>query len=73
VSLEIDPNDPQIAYALVILYVQENDWSRARAAAERLATLSPGNPQAQDLLDRILKRSPRGAHARVFSKSGFMR
>ena len=54
----LDPGDPAIAYALTILYVQGSDWSRAAAAAEKLAALSPGDPQVQALIDRIRKRSP---------------
>ena len=55
---KIDPEDPEIAYALAVLYAQGNDWSRARDAAARLAALSPGNPRVQELLDRIRRRSP---------------
>ena len=55
---KIDPNDPEIAYALAVLYLQENEWSRARDAAENLARLLPGNPQAQELIDHIRRRSP---------------
>ena len=54
----LDPGDPAIACALTILYVQDSDWSRAAAAAEKLAALSPGDPQVQALIDRIRKRSP---------------
>jgi Flp pilus assembly protein TadD len=50
---KVAPDDPEIAYALTVLYVQERDWRRARAAAERLATLAPGNSQAQELLRRV--------------------
>ena len=39
-------------------YAQQSDWSRARDAAARLAALSPGNPQVQELIDRIRRRSP---------------
>src|SRR5439155_399252 len=48
-----DPEDPDVAYALAVLYAQQSDWSRARDAAARLAALSPGNPQVQELIDRI--------------------
>ena len=54
----LDPRDPAIAYALTVLYVQENDWSRAAAAADTLAATSPGDPQAQALIDRVRQRSP---------------
>ncbi len=53
-----DPEDPDVAYALAVLYAQQSDWSRARDAAARLAALSPGNPQVQELIDRIRRRSP---------------
>jgi len=53
-----DPEDPDVAYALAVLYAQQNEWSRARDAAARLAALSPGNPQVQELIDRIRRRSP---------------
>jgi len=53
-----DPEDPDVAYALAVLYGQQNEWSRARDAAARLAALSPGNPQVQELIDRIRRRSP---------------
>jgi len=39
--------------------VQQNEWSRARDAAERLATLSPGNPQVHQVRDRIRAGHPR--------------
>jgi predicted CXXCH cytochrome family protein len=54
---EIDPADPEIAYALAVLYMQENEWSRARSVAERLAALAPGNPQAEELMARIRRRA----------------
>src|SRR5436190_17721339 len=53
-----DPEDPDVAYALAVLYAQQSDWSRARDAAARLTALSPGNPQVQELIDRIRRRSP---------------
>src|SRR5439155_11642576 len=39
-----DPEDPDVAYALAVLYAQQKEWSRARDAAARLAVLSPGKP-----------------------------
>src|SRR5213083_896970 len=53
-----DPEDPDVAYAHAVLYAQQSEWSRARDAAARLAALSPGNPQVQELIDRIRRRSP---------------
>ena len=47
-----------MSYALAVLYAQQKEWSRARDAAARLAVLSPGNPQVQELIDRIRRRSP---------------
>jgi predicted CXXCH cytochrome family protein len=54
----IDPADPEIAWALAILYAQQNDWPRARAAAEAVDALAPGNPEVQALLDRSRRESP---------------
>ena len=53
-----DPEDPDVAYALAVLYAQQSDWSRARDAAARLTALFTGNPQVQELIDRIRRRSP---------------
>src|SRR5512146_2583426 len=33
-----------VRYALAILYLQRNDWTRAEEAATRLAALSPADP-----------------------------
>jgi predicted Zn-dependent protease len=54
---QADPDDLDIGYALAVFYVQANDWPRARDAAASLAHLSPGSPQARELLDRIEQSS----------------
>src|SRR5262249_54284879 len=53
-----DPEGPEAAGALAMLYAQQNDWPRARAAAEGVDALAPGNSEVQALLDRIRRESP---------------
>jgi predicted CXXCH cytochrome family protein len=55
---EIDPQDPAIVYALVILYAQENEWTRARDAADRLAAIAPDSPGVRELVERVRNRTP---------------
>jgi predicted CXXCH cytochrome family protein len=51
---EIDSRDPAILRALAILYMQDEDWSRARTFAKELAALAPpGAPGPSQMLERI--------------------
>ncbi|MBW2398412.1 MAG: tetratricopeptide repeat protein [Deltaproteobacteria bacterium] len=51
---EIDARDPAILRALAILYMQVEDWSRARMFAKELAALAPpGAPGPSQMLERI--------------------
>jgi len=51
---EIDPRDPAIVRALAILYMQDEDWKRARKFAKELAALAPpGAPGPSEMLQRI--------------------
>jgi predicted CXXCH cytochrome family protein len=54
---EIDPNDPGIAYAVAVFYAQQKDWSRALAAADRLATLAPDDVQVQVFIADLRRRA----------------
>jgi len=49
---QVDPNDPDIVYALTVFYVQQGNPERARSYAEKLAVLSPGMDPDQ-LLQQI--------------------
>jgi tetratricopeptide (TPR) repeat protein len=53
---ELDSRDADILYALVVFYVQQEDWSRALPYARALTDLSPGAPGPQQLLQRIRKQ-----------------
>jgi predicted CXXCH cytochrome family protein len=51
---EVDARDPAILRALPILYMQDQDWSRARTFAKELAALAPpGAPGPSRMLERI--------------------
>ena len=49
----LDPDDPDIVRALAIFYIQQNDPQRALPYARALAELTPGDPRAGRLLQRI--------------------
>jgi tetratricopeptide (TPR) repeat protein len=52
-ALRLDPDDPDIVRALTIFYIQQNDPKRALPHARALAELTPGDPRARQLLQRI--------------------
>jgi tetratricopeptide (TPR) repeat protein len=61
---QLDTRDPDIVYALVVLYMQQSQWERALPYAQKLLELAPGSPGPQQLLQHIQnaigsgKRSP---------------
>jgi predicted CXXCH cytochrome family protein len=59
---EIDSRDPAILQALAILYMQAEDWDRARRFAKELAALAPpGAPGPAEMLERIDAEAAAGA------------
>jgi predicted CXXCH cytochrome family protein len=52
-AAELDRADPEILYALVVLYAQGGDFDRALPHAQRLVALAPGAPGPRELLERI--------------------
>jgi tetratricopeptide (TPR) repeat protein len=53
---QLDARDPDILYALVVFYAQQQDWSRALPYARALTEISPGAPGPQQLLRQIQKQ-----------------
>jgi tetratricopeptide (TPR) repeat protein len=53
---QLDARDPDILYALVVFYAQQQDWSRALPYARALTEISPGAPGPQQLLRKIQKQ-----------------
>jgi tetratricopeptide (TPR) repeat protein len=54
---QIDPHDPEVAYALTLFYLQANDWPRALAAAEKLSVIMPDNGDVKGLIEDIRRRA----------------
>ena len=52
-ALTLDPDDPDIVRALTIFYIQQNDLNKALEKARSLAELTPGDPRARQLLERL--------------------
>lgn len=50
---QLDTRDPDIVYALVVLYMQQSQWERALPYAHKLLELAPGAPGPQQLLQHI--------------------
>jgi predicted CXXCH cytochrome family protein len=50
---ELAPTDPAIAYALAVFYAQQGRRADALREAEALQQLQPGNPQVQQMLQRL--------------------
>ena len=50
---ELDPDDPEIVYALGMLFVGQKQWKQAQTYAERLVALAPGQPGPRQLVERI--------------------
>ena len=58
-----------ITYALTIFYAQQDDWPHAFATADRLAALSPDDPQVRAFVADVRRRArlskpPAGARAK---------
>jgi hypothetical protein len=47
------PSDRSIAYALAVFYSQDRRWFLAIPWAEKLVTLDPIDPQAQQFLTQL--------------------
>ena len=60
----MDPHDPDIVNALVILYVQQQQWRRALPYAEALRNLRPDAPEPKQLLQRLQEALAAGEHTR---------
>ncbi len=54
---QLSPTSTDFLNALAILYTQQKDWERARAYAEQLIQLEPGNPQWGALLEFIQREA----------------
>lgn len=52
----LDPADPQIDYALVTFYIQQQQYRRAMVYAELLTQLLPADPGPRQLLDRLRRQ-----------------
>ncbi len=52
-AYDLDPDDPQIVYAIAVFYLQERHHRRAMTYARRLAQLTPTDPVAQNFLARL--------------------
>ncbi len=50
---ELSPQEPAVAYALAVFYAQQGRRAEALREAEALLQLQPGDPQAQQLLQRL--------------------
>jgi tetratricopeptide (TPR) repeat protein len=55
----VDPRDPGILQALVVFYMQDRRWVDAKASAEKLAELVPGDPGIRDVIQRIEREQSR--------------
>lgn len=56
----LDPSDPEIPYALVGLYLPQQRINDAAAWAEKLVELTPDDPRARQLRDRLHPSRSRG-------------
>jgi tetratricopeptide (TPR) repeat protein len=56
-AYELQPQDADIVYALVVFYTQGEDWSRALEYARKLQTLAPDNPDSARLLQQLERAS----------------
>jgi tetratricopeptide (TPR) repeat protein len=52
---EIDQRDPGIVQAIVIFYVQGENWEKALPYAEKLVELVPGAPGPEQMLKQIMQ------------------
>jgi len=59
-AYELQPQDADIVYALVVFYTQGEDWAKALEYARTLQTLAPDNPDSARLLQQ-LERASAGA------------
>ncbi|MCP4396707.1 MAG: tetratricopeptide repeat protein [bacterium] len=55
-ATRIDPTNPDIVYALVILYMQQNQWKSALPYARKLMELAPNAPGPRQLMQSIRER-----------------
>ncbi len=53
---ELDPRSPDIVNALVIYYMQRQQWRQAYDFAEKLAVLVPADPGVRQLLSQLQQR-----------------
>jgi predicted Zn-dependent protease len=53
-----DMSDPNIVYALTVLYAQHGRWNKALPFAQKLVELLPGAPRALQLLKQIEQEMP---------------
>ena len=49
----LDRDDPEIAYALAVLYLQQRRFGRALTYAQMFADLTPQDPQGRGLIAQI--------------------
>ena len=56
---ELAPTDTRILQAVIILYIQEQQWEEAEKFAAQLASLHPNSPGPQRLLRQIRERRKR--------------
>jgi len=59
----MDSHDPDIVYALALLYAQRQQWRQALPYAEELRELRPDAPEPQQLLQRIQDAVAAGRHS----------
>jgi len=56
-ACRLSPRTTGFLHALAILYAQRGNWNAARACAEGLKRMEPGNPQWVSLLDYYERES----------------
>jgi predicted CXXCH cytochrome family protein len=60
----IDQHDPDIVYALALLYMQQRQWPQALLYAEKLRTIRPDAPEPQQLVQRLQEAVSAEEHTR---------
>jgi tetratricopeptide (TPR) repeat protein len=62
-AYELEPQDTDTVYALVIFYSQGEDWQEALVYARKLQAVDPENPGAARLIEQLQRAlSESGVH-----------
>lgn len=58
-GLQLDANNPELMYALCVLYIQQKNFAHAKPYAQKLGALNPENPEIREMNAIVNRGLPR--------------